>query len=89
MTERIVPGAVLQDHGARVDAIVVGTSDRGGANNLIAPTATTSKNAVGEVTSGFLVGIEKVDVFEMAQEHPEAFNRVRDDGGVLIDNWIA
>lgn len=89
VTERIVAGSVLQDHGARVDAIEAGVSDRGGANNLIAPTATTSKNAVGEVTSGFLVGIEKVDVDALAKEYPEVFSRVRDDGGVLIDNWIA
>lgn len=88
VTERIVPGSVLQDHGARVDAIVAGKSDRGGANNLIAPTATTSRNAVGEVTSGFLVGIEKVDVFELAEKYPDTFGRIRDDGGVLIDNWI-
>ena len=88
VSERIIKGAVFQDHGARVDAIVSGVSDRGGANNLIAPLATTSKNAVGEVTSGFLVGVEKVDVFEMAKEYPEAFQRVFDDYGVLIDNWI-
>ena len=63
VSERIMPGALYQDHGARVDMIVpgVGGLDRGGANNLICPNATTSKNTVGEVTNGFLVGIEKVD----------------------------
>ncbi|MEG0759699.1 MAG: molybdopterin dinucleotide binding domain-containing protein, partial [Raoultibacter sp.] len=65
VTERIIPGAVCQDHGSRVDSIVLGDGglDRGGANNLIAPVPTTSQNTVGEVTSGFLVNIEKVDVF--------------------------
>ena len=51
--------AVLQDHGARIDPIVVGESDRGGTNNLIAPKAVASKNCAGEVTSGYLVGVEK------------------------------
>lgn len=64
VSERIMPGAVYQDHGARCDSIVLGEGglDRGGANNLIAPTACTSNHAHGEVTSGFLVNIEKVDV---------------------------
>ena len=77
VTERIMPGAVYQDHGARCDTVVLGEGglDRGGANNLIAPTATTSKNAHGEVTSGFLVNIEKVDVFALAEQYPEAFGR--------------
>lgn len=77
VTERIMPGALYQDHGARVDTIVYGKGglDRGGANNLICPSATTSKNAAGEVTNGFLVGIEKVDVLALAELYPEAFSR--------------
>ena len=77
VTERIRPHVISQDHGARVDSIVTGTGglDRGGANNLICPGATTSKNAPGEVTNGFLANIEKVDVLELARQHPEAFNR--------------
>ena len=91
VTERIMPGAIYQDHGARVDTIVsgVGGLDRGGANNLIAPSATTSKNAHGEVTSGFLVNIEKVDVFRLAEEYPEAFGRTYDsDSGVVVDAFM-
>lgn len=88
VTERIIPGALYQDHGSRVDSIVVGAGgeglDRGGANNLIAPTACTSKNTVGEVTSGFLVNIEKVDVFELAKRYPEAFERPYDPDCGLI-----
>ncbi|MGI6216315.1 MAG: molybdopterin-dependent oxidoreductase [Coriobacteriales bacterium] len=71
LTERIMPGAISQDHGTHVDPIVRGYGglDRGGANNLIAPSAVTSKNAVGEVTAGYLVGIKKVDVFEIAEKY--------------------
>lgn len=77
VTERIMPNVISQDHGARVDSIVTGTGglDRGGANNLICPGATTSKNAPGEVTNGFLANIEKVDVLALAEKYPEEFNR--------------
>lgn len=92
VTERIMPGAVYQDHGARVDAIVRGTGglDRGGANNLISPTATSSKNCAGEVTNSYLVGVEKVDVFELAKKYPEEFSgrSYSPDFGQTIDSWI-
>lgn len=81
VTERIMPGVVYQDHGARTDTIVAGVGgiDRGGANNLLAPTATTSRYSYGEVTSGYLVGLKKVDVFELAKQYPEAFGRPYDE----------
>ena len=89
VTERIRPGALYQDHGANIDPIEPGVSDRGGANNLIAPNKTTSQHAAGEVTSGFLVGLEKVDVFELAKQYPEAFSREYDPAeGVAFGNWI-
>ena len=89
VTERIMPHSVLQDHGARIDPIEPGVSDRGGTNNLIAPKAVASKNCAGEVTSGYLVGVEKVDVFELAKQYPEAFNRPYDpDFGVMQDAWF-
>lgn len=75
VTERIMPGVIYQDHGARVDPIVPGKLDRGGANNLICPHHTTSRHAAGEVTSSFLVGVRKVDLEAMRQEHQEAFTR--------------
>ena len=77
VTERICQQAVYMDHGANADVIVpgIGGLDRGGAINLICPTPVTSKNADGEVTSGYLVGVEKVDVFELAEQYPEQFNR--------------
>ena len=89
VTERIKPHVVYQDHGARIDPIVPGESDRAGANNLIAPKECTSANCAGEVTSGFLVGVEKVDVFALAEEYPEAFGRTfQADEGPDIDNWL-
>lgn len=77
VTPRIRTNTLSQDHGAHVDTIVAGTGglDRGGANNLICPGNTTSKNAPGEVTNGYLVDIEKVDVLELARKYPEQFNR--------------
>jgi anaerobic selenocysteine-containing dehydrogenase len=86
VTPRIIRHAISQDHGARVDSITTGTGgmDRGGANNLICPGATTSQNAPGEVTNGFLANIEKVDVFELARKHPEAFSREYDEESGLV-----
>lgn len=89
VTERIMPGAIYQDHGTRLDPIVAGESDRSGANNLICPTNTTSKNCPGEVTSGYLVNIEKADLETLRKEHQEAFNRKYNPStGVCIESWI-
>ena len=60
VTERIMPGAVSMDHGARYDPIILGELDRGGAINTISPHNTTSKNATGMVVSSYLVEVEKV-----------------------------
>jgi len=89
VTERIMPGVVYQDHGARVDPLIQGKLDRGGANNLICPTEVASKNTVSEVTSGFLVGIEKVDLVALAEQFPEAFSREYDsESGLVFDAWV-
>ncbi|NTU90154.1 MAG: molybdopterin-dependent oxidoreductase, partial [Actinobacteria bacterium] len=89
VTERVRPGVLYQDHGARLDPIVAGELDRGGANNLIAPAKTASKNTSSEVTSGYLVDIEKVDVFELARQYPEAFSRSYNAAeGIDISNWF-
>ncbi|RDB60526.1 dehydrogenase [Gordonibacter sp. 28C] len=91
VSERIMPGSLYQDHGARVDVIERGTGglERGGANNLICPGATTSQNAPGEVTNSFLVGCEKVDVSELAEEFPEAFSRAYDAAtGLTAETYL-
>ena len=92
ITQRLVPGAVYVDHGARFDPIDAETLDRGGAINLITPTATISKKATGMVVSGFLVDIAKVSDEEMEtwmRQYPEAFGRKVDEAcGVCLDGWL-
>ena len=49
----------------------------------------TSKYAVGEVTNGFLVNIEKADLDALRREFPETFGRTLDEGeGVSLSNWV-
>ena len=59
------------------------------ANNLICPTAVTSKNCAGEVTNGFLVNCEKADVEALKRQYPEAFEREYDPAtGFNLTSWI-
>jgi len=95
VTHRIMPGAVYQDHGARVDAIATGPDewiDRGGANNLISPYQGVSKNCHGMATSGFLVEVQNVTGKEWEtwrNKYPEAFARRYDPGsGLCADAWV-
>ncbi len=78
VTERIMPGVVYVDHGARYDPVVIGELDRGGAINTITPHNCTSKNTVGMAISGFLVEVERADLDELRRKYPEAFNRPYD-----------
>src|SRR4030042_1851562 len=73
VTERIMPGVVGIDHGAKYDCIVPGEIDRGGAINSIVPRHTPSKNAVGMVVSGFLAAVEKTNMEALKAKYPEAF----------------
>ena len=89
--DSIMPGAVYQDHGARVDPIVGGRGglDRGGANNLICPEACGSRNTASEATNGFLVNVEKVDVAALAALHPDEFGRAYDPAdGLRVSAWM-
>ncbi len=89
VTERVMPGIVYVDHGARYDPIVPGELDRGGAINTITPHNITSKNATGMVVSGFLVDIEKANMDEIIDKYPEAFKRKYDPAaGVRFDAWV-
>jgi anaerobic selenocysteine-containing dehydrogenase len=89
ITERITPGVVYQDHGARYDPVIAGKLDRGGANNTICPHHVTSRNAAGEVTSGFLVEVEYINIDELRRLNPEAFRRKYEPtSGLLFDAWI-
>jgi trimethylamine-N-oxide reductase (cytochrome c) len=89
LTERIIPGALSQDHGARHDPIAPGL-DRGGSNNMISPHGLISRNCVGVATSGFLVDVEKVDLKQLRNEYPEGFGREYDPAsGPLFRSWVA
>jgi len=92
VTERLRPGVAYIDHGARIDPIIPGKVDRGGAINTIAPTGTISKNCVGQATSGYLVEVGKVTAEEWSEwrrENPAAFERVYEKGaGLRFDAWV-
>jgi trimethylamine-N-oxide reductase (cytochrome c) len=92
VTERLRPGVVYVDHGARHDPIKTGEIERGGAINTISPAGITSKNCVGQATSGYLVQVEKVSGQEWDQwrrDYPEAFNRPYDPAaGLRFEAWI-
>jgi anaerobic selenocysteine-containing dehydrogenase len=90
VTERIMPGTVYVDHGARYDPIVPGELDRGGAINTLTPHNLTSKNATGMVSSGFLAEVEKVDLEAMRKRYPEAFGRPYHAGaGLCLERVLA
>jgi trimethylamine-N-oxide reductase (cytochrome c) len=90
--ERVMPGVIYIDHGARCDAILPGKIDRGGAIDLISPDWLVSKNCAGEATSGFLVDVKKVSYTEMEdwrKLYPDAFAREYDPAsGLLFNAWV-
>ncbi len=89
VTERIRPGVIYIDHGARWDPIVPGELDRGGAINTILPHNTTSKNAAGMVCSGFLVNVGKADLAVLKKQYPDVFNRpYNSDAGLVIERVL-
>jgi molybdopterin guanine dinucleotide-containing S/N-oxide reductase-like protein len=92
VTERLMPGVAYIDHGARVDSIVPGKLDRGGAINLISPIGISSKNAAGMATSGYLVEVERVGMAQMEEwkeQYPEAFEREYDPAsGLRFNAWV-
>ncbi len=90
VTERMMPGVVYMDHGARYDPIVAGELDRGGAINTITPHNTTSQNATGMVVSSFLVEVKKADLDELRSQYPEAFARpYQADAGLRMERLLA
>ena len=89
ITERIMPGVVYIDHGAKWDPIAIGEIDRGGAINTIVPRNTTSKNAVGHAVSGFLAQVEKTDMEALRHKYPEAFERrFHPYAGPGLEGWL-
>ncbi len=75
VTERVMPGAVSVDHGAKYDPIIAGQLDRGGATNPICPRKITSRNATGMAVSGFLIEVERADLDKLRRQYPDAFSR--------------
>jgi anaerobic selenocysteine-containing dehydrogenase len=92
VTERLRPGVVYIDHGARHDPIKTGEIERGGAINTISPAGITSENCVGQATSGYLVQIERLSGEQMDQwrkDYPDAFEReYHPDAGLRFDAWV-
>ncbi len=90
--ERIMPGVLSIDHGARADYIIPCKLDRGGAINVIAPEGLTSKHAAGQATSGYLADVERVSMAQMEQwmrDYPEAFQREYDPAsGLRFNAWV-
>ena len=90
VTERLMPGVVYIDHGARYDPIVPGELDRGGAINTITPRMTSSKNATGMVSGGFLVDVERVNLDEMREKYPDVFKtQPHSTTGIRYERMIA
>lgn len=92
VTERLRENTCYVDHGSRFDPIDAEKLDRGGAINLITPTAITSKTVTGMVVSGFLVEVQKVtdqELEDWKKKYPEAFARKVDEAcGVCLDGWL-
>ena len=89
VTERIRSKVVYIEHGARLDPIITGALDRGGSINTITPHKSTSRNAFGMVSSGFLVNIEKVNLNKLKKKYPQAFSRVYDpDSGLIFERVL-
>ena len=91
VTERLIDQVCYVDHGSRLDPIIPGEVDRGGAINNITPTNTTGKNSTGMATSGFLCDVQKVteeDWAEWKRRAPWAFERKIDEAaGVCMAGW--
>ncbi len=93
--ERMSQRVVYVDHGARHDPII-NDVDRGGAINTIAPNGITSRNAVGQATSGYLVDVQKLtesDYQKWRAKDPvsfdDAFSRDYDPGyGQRFNGWV-
>jgi trimethylamine-N-oxide reductase (cytochrome c) len=82
ITERIKPGVVSIDHGARVDLLSVEDKiDRGGAIDLIMPPSSYKYEIGGEIKvpeqicSGILVGVNKVNLKELMDKYANALNK--------------
>ncbi|MEW6668560.1 MAG: molybdopterin-dependent oxidoreductase [Thermodesulfobacteriota bacterium] len=92
VNERIMPGVIHIDHGARVDSIKPGEIDRGGAINLISPDKIVSQNCPGQATSSYLAQVERLSADEYERwrrEYPKAFERdYEPNSGLQFCAWV-
>jgi trimethylamine-N-oxide reductase (cytochrome c) len=92
VTERIMPGSISIDHGARLDPLELGPRgielDRAGSINLICPKEDAPQVPL-MVVSAFLVEVAKVNVEELKKKYPEAFARRLDPRiGPSYESWV-
>jgi len=93
LTQRIMPGAVYMDHGARVD-MITDRINRGGTVDLISPDSNIPHPYIPGVMvcSGYLVEVEKVTGEQMGEwrsMYPEAFARDYDPAaGLTYNSWV-
>ncbi|MBP1707330.1 MAG: molybdopterin oxidoreductase [Chloroflexi bacterium] len=89
VTERMMPGVISTDHGAKYDPIVPGELDRGGVINTIVPPNLTSKNCAGMATCGFLAQVERANLAELQKKYPDAMNRpFHPAAGPYVDGFL-
>jgi molybdopterin guanine dinucleotide-containing S/N-oxide reductase-like protein len=89
VTERMIAGAISIDHGARYDPIIPGELDRGGAINTISPHNTSSKNATGMASSGYLAEVKPADLNELKRKYPKAFNKpYQAASGLILERLV-
>jgi anaerobic selenocysteine-containing dehydrogenase len=90
--ERLMPGVAYMDHGARIDYIIPGKLDRGGAINTIAPEGLVSKHCAGQATSGYLVDVERVtpdQMDEWKRQYSASFEKEYDPAsGLRFNGWV-
>jgi molybdopterin guanine dinucleotide-containing S/N-oxide reductase-like protein len=92
ITERVIQGALMQDHGARTDEIISGELERGGNHNMICPDHISSEHCTAMATNNFLVEVAKVypeEMDEWRRKYPEAFARDYDpNAGLTWNSWV-
>jgi anaerobic selenocysteine-containing dehydrogenase len=100
ISERIKPGVVYQEHGARSDPLNVpenladqctpASIDRGGITNHFAPHWGNSVNCKNSgCWTAFLVQVQKADLASLRAQYPDAFNRPYDpNAGLMTKAWV-
>ena len=75
VTERVMPGAVGIDHGAKYDPIVPGRSTGAGPSTPSCPATPPPRTRRAWWSPGFLAEVEKTDLEALEAKYPDAFAR--------------